>query len=88
MSHYPPLESQRIHFKQQPRPEIQRDAKDPQLLANLSRLNPVQVHHHRPPVETVSCTRTRYRFVSVYAKHASEARPRQGIFRIALEGGG
>ncbi|KAI0003217.1 hypothetical protein BJV74DRAFT_812296 [Russula compacta] len=26
--------------------EIQRDAKDPQLLANLSRLKPVHVHHH------------------------------------------
>ncbi|KAF8496709.1 hypothetical protein F5888DRAFT_1701989 [Russula emetica] len=27
--------------------EIQRDAKDPQLLANLSRLKPVDVHHHK-----------------------------------------
>ena len=26
--------------------EIQRDAKDPQLLANLSRLKPVDIHHH------------------------------------------
>jgi hypothetical protein len=26
--------------------EIQRDAKDPQLLANLSQLKPVEVHHH------------------------------------------
>ncbi|KAH9989776.1 hypothetical protein BJV77DRAFT_669814 [Russula vinacea] len=31
--------------------EIQRDAKDPHLLANLSRLKPVHVHHHRLPTE-------------------------------------
>ena len=34
--------------------EIQRDAKDPQLLANLSRLKPVHVHHHKLPTATVS----------------------------------
>jgi len=27
--------------------EIQRDGKDPQLLANLSRMKPVEVHHHK-----------------------------------------
>ena len=82
-------------------PEIQRDAKGPHLLANLSRLNPVQVHHHRPPVETVSfkvvscrghsppfcCSRFRF-FLFFNANCASEAKPRQGVFRIALEGGG
>jgi hypothetical protein len=35
-------------------PEIERDAKDPQLLANLNRLGPVKVHHHLLPAETVS----------------------------------
>lgn len=34
--------------------EIQSDAKDPQLLANLSRLKPVHVHHHKLPTATVS----------------------------------
>ena len=34
---------------------IQRDAKDPQLLAKLNRLGPVQVHHHLLPSETVCC---------------------------------
>lgn len=32
---------------------IQRDAKDPQLLAKLNRLGPVRVHHHLLPAETV-----------------------------------
>ena len=32
--------------------EIQRDAKDPHLLANLSRLKPVDVHHHNHELPT------------------------------------
>jgi hypothetical protein len=41
-------------FSATPTLEIQRDAKDPQLLANLSRLKPVHVHHHKLPTATVS----------------------------------
>lgn len=40
--------------------EIQRDAKDPQLLANLSRLKPVDVHHHKLPTRTVRCLSSTY----------------------------
>ncbi|KAH9967832.1 hypothetical protein BC827DRAFT_1168459 [Russula dissimulans] len=32
--------------------EIQRDGKDPQLMANLSRMEPVRVYHHMPPAGT------------------------------------
>jgi len=37
--------------------EIQRDAKDPQLMANLSRMEPVRVYHHMLPTGTVSLVR-------------------------------
>jgi len=33
---------------------IQRDARDPQLLANLSKLGPVRVDHHMQTIRTVS----------------------------------
>jgi hypothetical protein len=33
---------------------IQRDAKDPQFLANLNRLGPVRVDHHMQTIRTVS----------------------------------
>src|SRR6266702_863033 len=39
---------------------IQRDARDPQLLANLNRLGPVRVDHHMQTVRTVSQTVVRF----------------------------
>jgi hypothetical protein len=42
--------------------EIQRDAKDPQLLANLSRLKPVNVHHHQHKLPTGT---VRFEFVTL-----------------------
>ncbi|KAF8478920.1 hypothetical protein DFH94DRAFT_746382 [Russula ochroleuca] len=47
-----PVRTQQPWASESKNEEIQRDAKDPQLLANLSRLKPVHVHHHRLPTGT------------------------------------
>lgn len=46
-------------------PAIQRDARDPQLLANLHSLGPVRVDHHMQTVQTVSTVQHTTRFTVV-----------------------
>jgi hypothetical protein len=48
-----PFSTSLVSISKRQQLEIQRDAKDPQLLANLSRLKPVDVHHHKLPTGTV-----------------------------------